>query len=505
MPLVARSDLSTGNSLCASYVCQSRHLVFAFTAPTSIGDENENGNGNEDGKKSSPSSLSCPYPNYSRQEARAFVAKHGLAVRAVGLVVADAREAFAAAVAGGAAPASAPADAVDAADGGRTQTSAEVVLYGDVRLRFVSGDSEVPFLAGYAAEPGGREVAFAPGVASAENEGVSGGGGVLSGADGEKTSSSPSLLTLGLDRLDHAVSNVPELLPVANAVAAMTGFHEFAEFTAEDVGTVDSGLNSVVLANDAENVLLPINEPTHGTRRVSQIQTFLDHHGGPGVQHLALKTDDAFATLRELRRRASRGGFELMPPASKEYYDNLPAKLSRGGDECPLTEQQLRECRELGLLVDRDDQVRVFFSSFFFSFTFLLSRSLFFPSLSLFLPLLPSHLQQGVLLQIFTRPLSDRPTIFLEIIQRIGCVRMVPAKEAAERRESAATAALARKKVEEKGKVKVKVVASSSNAEDEEEACPTVLEQAGGCGGFGKGNFSELFKSIEDYEKTLGV
>lgn len=436
MPLVARSDLSTGNSTCSSYVCQSRHLVFAFTAPTSIGDGTDE-NGDENGNKTSQK---CPYPNYSREEARAFVAKHGLAVRAIGIVVGDAREAFAAAVEGGAAPATEPKDTADAT--GEIQTSAEVALYGDVRLRFISGDSEAPFLAGYADEPGGKEGAFAPGIASAENDGLS----PSSDGDGR------SFLTLGLDRLDHAVSNVPVLLPVANAIAAMTGFHEFAEFTAEDVGTVESGLNSVVLANNAENVLLPINEPTHGTKRVSQIQTFLDHHGGPGVQHLALKTDDAFATLRELRMRASRGGFDLMPPASKEYYDRLPEKLARAGDEgkCPLTEEQLRECRELGLLVDHDDQ--------------------------------------GVLLQIFTRPLSDRPTVFLEIIQRVGCVRKVPAAEAAERRESAATAALAR---EAAGK--------------REEEDPTVFEQAGGCGGFGKGNFSELFKSIEDYEKTLDV
>jgi 4-hydroxyphenylpyruvate dioxygenase len=141
MPLVARSDLSTGNSTCSSYVCQSRHLVFAFTAPTSIGDGNgENENENDSNKSSSKK---CPYPNYSREEARAFVAKHGLAVRAIGIVVGDAREAFARAVEGGAAPATEPRDTVDAA--GKTQTSAEVALYGDVRLRLISGDSEAPF------------------------------------------------------------------------------------------------------------------------------------------------------------------------------------------------------------------------------------------------------------------------------------------------------------------------------------------------------------------------
>lgn len=76
------------------------------------------------------------------------------------------------------------------------------------------------------------------------------------------------------------------------------GFHEFAEFVAEDVGTVDSGLNSMVLASNNELVLIPINEPTFGTPRKSQIQTYLEQNEGPGLQHLALKTDDIFHTLR---------------------------------------------------------------------------------------------------------------------------------------------------------------------------------------------------------------
>lgn len=392
MPLVARADLATGCPHCASYVTRSKQLVFAFTAPL--------------GGPLKPTDAPCPYPGYDRDEAAAFVAAHGTAVRAVGVVVEDAAVAFETAVEHGATPAREPVTQTD--ESGASQTTAEIVLYGDVRLRFVSGDSSAPFFAAYSDDPAGAAAADGPG-------------------------------TLGLDRLDHAVGNVPHLLPAANYVMAATGFHEFAEFVAEDVGTIDSGLNSVVLANNDETVLLPINEPTHGTKRQSQIQTYLDHHGGPGVQHLALKTDDAFATLRELRARAAAGGVDLHPPASREYYAGLRAKV---GDV--LTEDQLLECEELGLLVDRDDA--------------------------------------GVLLQIFTRPLSDRPTLFLEIIQRVGCVRPVPAVEAAERRESAAT------------------VAAAAKAGD-----GTVPEQAGGCGGFGKGNFSELFKSIEDYEKELGV
>lgn len=102
-------------------------------------------------------------------------------------------------------------------------------------------------------------------------------------------------------------------------MGAAAGMHEFAEFTADDVGTVESGLNSMVLANNSELVLLPINEPTTGKRK-SQIQTYLDWNGGAGVQHLALKTDNIFATLRRMRALSDIGGLEFMPRASKQYY-----------------------------------------------------------------------------------------------------------------------------------------------------------------------------------------
>jgi len=221
----------------------------------------------------------------------------------------------------------------------------------------------------------------------------------------------------GLVRLDHAVGNAPVMFDVIEYIQKATGFHEFAEFTAADVGTVDSGLNSMVLANNNEMVLLPINEPTFGTKRKSQIQTYLEQNEGPGLQHLALKTNDIFRTMREMRQRTLVGGFDFMPKPSNDYYKNLPEKI---GDI--LTKEQYEEIEKLGLLADKDDQ--------------------------------------GTLLQIFTKPLGDRPTVFIEIIQRIGCLEKSP---------------------------------------------EGLEEQKGGCGGFGKGNFSELFKSIEDYEKTLGV
>jgi 4-hydroxyphenylpyruvate dioxygenase len=97
----------------------------------------------------------------------------------------------------------------------------------------------------------------------------------------------------------------------------------------EDVGTSESGLNAVVLANNEETVLLPMNEPVFGTKRKSQIQTYLEHNEGAGVQHLALVSEDIFRTLREMRKCRAVGGFEFMPSPPPTYYENLK---SRAGD-----------------------------------------------------------------------------------------------------------------------------------------------------------------------------
>ncbi|KAF6986956.1 hypothetical protein CFC21_004640 [Triticum aestivum] len=183
-PLAARSDLSTGNSTHASQLLRPGSLAFLFTAPYANG---------------------CIF---SVDAARRFFADHGLAVRSVALRVADAAKAFRASVDGGARPAFAPVDL------GRGFGFAEVKLYGDVVLRFVS-------------HPDGTDVPFLPGLF----EGVS----------------NPGAVHYGLTRFDHIVGNVPELAPAAAYVAGLTGFHEFAEFTTEDVGTAQSGLNSVVL------------------------------------------------------------------------------------------------------------------------------------------------------------------------------------------------------------------------------------------------------------------
>ncbi|RHY76201.1 hypothetical protein DYB37_002915 [Aphanomyces astaci] len=362
--LVAKSDQSTGNHAYASYVMQSGDLQLVITAPYS--------------RQNQKATSTAPLPHFDVPFAHEFCAKHGLAVRAMGISVEDAKAAYDISVANGGEGVTPPQELTDAATG-QVSVVSEVKLYGEVVLRFVSGNFAGRFLPGY------------------EN---------VEGPD----------VSIGLQRLDHAVGNLPNLLEAMDYVCGFTGWHEYAEFTAEDVGTVDSGLNSMVLANNTETILLPMNEPTFGTKRKSQIQTFLEQNEGPGLQHMALKTNDIFHTLAEMRKRTHLGGFDFMPKPSAAYYKNLPAKI---GDV--FTAAQYEKIEQLGLLVDKDDQ--------------------------------------GILLQIFTKPLGDRPTCFFEIIERVGCMEEIGGR----------------------------------------------LEQAAGCGGFGKGNFSELFKSIEEYERTLDV
>ncbi|KAK6919776.1 Glyoxalase/fosfomycin resistance/dioxygenase domain [Dillenia turbinata] len=372
MPIVAKSDLSTGNSIHASYLLRSGDLHFLFTAPYSPS------------ISASESSSSASIPTFDHSASHAFSATHGLAARAVAIEVDDADLAFRVSVEHGAKPSSSPITI-------NHVVLSEVQLYGDVVLRYVSYKNS------HTRDSSDPGTWFLPNFEAME-----------------ELSSYPSL-DYGIRRLDHAVGNVYDLAAAVEYVKGFTGFHEFAEFTAEDVGTSESGLNSVVLANNDEMVLLPMNEPVYGTKRKSQIQTYLEHNVGPGLQHLALVSEDIFRTLREMRKRSGIGGFEFMPSPPPTYYRNLK---NRAGDI--LSDEQIKECEELGILVDRDDQ--------------------------------------GTLLQIFTKPVGDRPTIFIEIIQRIGCMLQ-----------------------DEEGKT----------------------YQKGGCGGFGKGNFSELFKSIEEYEKTL--
>ena len=243
---VGKSDQSTGNHVSASYVIQSGEVKLVFTAPYAL----------ETHK--APEAVSS-LPGYDPEFAQKFVLKHGLAVRAVGIRVGGAQVAYELSVQNGGVGVQKPHTLTDKTSG-KSTTISEVQLYGDVVIRWISGDFDGGFVPGY------------------------------------ETCACPDA-SIGIQRLDHCVGNVPKLLDAVKYVAGFTGFHEFAEFTADDVGTMDSGLNSMVLASNNEMVLLPTNEPTYGTKRKSQIQTYLEQNVGAGLQHMALKTNDIFYTL----------------------------------------------------------------------------------------------------------------------------------------------------------------------------------------------------------------
>ena len=175
----------------------------------------------------------------------------------------------------------------------------------------------------------------------------------------------------GLQYIDHMVGNVGwgEMNRWVEFYRDAMGFRMFKHFDDSDISTEYSALMSKVMTNGNERVKFPINEPARG-RRKSQIEEYLDYNRGPGVQHIAMATGDIIGTVGTLRRQ----GVEFLRVPST-YYDDL---LERAG---PIDEP-LAELRDLGILVDRDDE--------------------------------------GYMLQIFTRPVEDRPTLFYEVIQRKG-------------------------------------------------------------------------------------
>jgi 4-hydroxyphenylpyruvate dioxygenase len=175
----------------------------------------------------------------------------------------------------------------------------------------------------------------------------------------------------GLKFIDHMVGNVGwgEMNTWVEFYAKVMGFNQLVSFDDKDISTEYTALMSKVMSNGNGRIKFPINEPAEG-RKKSQIEEYIDFYGGPGVQHLALATDNIIETVTALR---ARGVDFLMVPDT--YYDEV---LDRVGE----IDEDLAPLRELGILVDRDDE--------------------------------------GYLLQLFTKPLMDRPTVFVEIIQRKG-------------------------------------------------------------------------------------
>lgn len=175
----------------------------------------------------------------------------------------------------------------------------------------------------------------------------------------------------GLERIDHIVGNVENdrMNDWGTYYNKVLGFHQFMSFDDKDISTDFSALRSRVMADPNEVIKFPINEPAPG-RRKSQIQEYLDYNAGPGVQHVALATRDIVHTVSILKDNGVE--FLSIPDA---YYDSV---WNRVGD----VREDHAAIRALNVLVDRDEK--------------------------------------GYLLQIFTKPVEDRPTLFFEIIQRCG-------------------------------------------------------------------------------------
>jgi 4-hydroxyphenylpyruvate dioxygenase len=171
--------------------------------------------------------------------------------------------------------------------------------------------------------------------------------------------------------IDHVVANVQlgEMERWVTYYEDVFGMIELIHFSDEAISTEYSALMSKVVTSGDGRVKLPINEPAEGARK-SQIDEYLEFYGGPGVQHIAVSTTDIVRTVRELQARGVRF---LRTPDS--YYHDVAARVGE-------IDESIDDLRRLGILVDRDDE--------------------------------------GYLLQVFTKPLGDRPTIFLEIIERHG-------------------------------------------------------------------------------------
>ncbi len=267
-------------------------------------------------------------------EIATHVHKHGDGVKDIALWVDDARKAFSLAVERGAKPAAEPKALVD--EHGEVVIAA-ICTYGETIHSLVERRNYTgPFMPG-----------FVPFAGRGDSPGV------------------------GLKYIDHCVGNV-ELGAMNKWVkyyADVLGFSQLISFDDKAISTEYSALMSKVMANGNGRIKFPLNEPAKGKKK-SQIDEYLEFYQGPGCQHVALATDDIIDTVTKLR---DRGVEFLRVPAT--YYDTV---LDRVGK----IEEDINPIRELGILVDRDEE--------------------------------------GYLLQIFSKPMEDRPTLFYEIIQRKG-------------------------------------------------------------------------------------
>jgi 4-hydroxyphenylpyruvate dioxygenase len=262
------------------------------------------------------------------------IAKHGDGVKDIAMRVLDAKAAYDEAMRRGATSVQEP---VAFEDGNGRFVRASIATYGDTIHSFIERENYQGFM---------------PGFRAIENP--------------------PPAPDTGISAIDHIVGNV-ELGAMDKWVGFyrdVLGFTQLTHFSDNQISTDFTALMSKVMQNGAGRIKFPINEPAEGKRK-SQIEEYLIHYGGPGVQHIALATKDIVATVDALRNAGVN--FLRVP---QTYYDELPERIG------PIHED-LKDLAERGILADKDDE--------------------------------------GYLLQIFSQPMQDRPTLFYEVIRRHGC------------------------------------------------------------------------------------
>ncbi len=262
------------------------------------------------------------------------VKKHGDGVKVLALWVGDAESSFNETIKRGAIPVSPPKTISD--ENGEVKL-ASIQTYGDTIHTFVErSDYSGPFLPGFI-----------------------------------EKQSLMKIEPIGLKYVDHCVGNVGwgEMNKWASFYEDVMGFKLLLTFDDKDISTDYTALMSKVVTNNNGYIKFPINEPAKGKKK-SQIEEYIDFYNGPGVQHIAVATNDIKHTVGELRRRGVE--FLYVPDT---YYDDV---LDRVGE----IKEPLEDLKKLNILIDRDEE--------------------------------------GYLLQIFTKPVQDRPTVFYEIIQREG-------------------------------------------------------------------------------------
>ncbi|MFO0828654.1 MAG: 4-hydroxyphenylpyruvate dioxygenase [Phycisphaerales bacterium] len=322
------NDLTTGNRDSAQYLLTQGNIRLLLETPLS-----------------------------QSHEAAEEIRRYGDGIKDIALTVFDAEKAYETAIRNGGASAAEPRTIKDARG---SVTMAAIKTYGRVQHTFVSrtGEYALPTV-----KAGGQ---FLPSFRRIESFALN---------DFNKAH------PCGLKFFDHCVGNV-ELGKMNHWVAwyeNVLGFKMFKHFDDKDIATDYSALMSKVMASGNHLIKMPINEPAPGKKK-SQVQEYLDWHDQtPGVQHLALRTDDELHSVAELRRRGV--DFLAIPEAYYEsVWQRVNTMLTAHGHEAVKEDHQ--RIRDLGILVDADDE--------------------------------------GYLLQLFTKPLQDRPTLFFEIICRRG-------------------------------------------------------------------------------------